>query len=130
MPDIKPKAVVAIIRVADRFLMVKRSEYVEQAKGYWCPISGRLEDNESQEQAIKREVMEEVGLNVRALRPVCDIPAHNNDFQLYFWTTEIISGEARITSNEASELKWVTIKEMRALKPVFAEDLRIFESLD
>ena len=57
-------AVVAILQKSDAFLFVKRSNYTEAASGYWCPVSGRIEKGETQEDALKREVMEEVGLEV------------------------------------------------------------------
>jgi 8-oxo-dGTP pyrophosphatase MutT (NUDIX family) len=101
---IKQDAVVAIIQKAGRFLFIKRSDYIDIAVGYWCPVSGRVEENETQVEALEREVMEEVGLSVKALEKVCEIPSHNNQFTLHFWTTEIISGEASITSNEATDL--------------------------
>ena len=126
---IKKDAVVAIIQKADTFLFIKRSDYIDVAAGYWCPVSGRVEENETQIEALEREVMEEVGLSVKALKKVCEIPSHNNLFTLHFWTTEIISGEASITSNEATDFRWVTLEQMKHLAPVFEEDIQVFEKL-
>ena len=127
--SIKKNAVVAIIQKEDAFLFIKRSNYIDTAAGYWCPVSGRLEENETQIEAIEREVMEEVGLSVKALEKICEIPSHNNQFKLHFWTTEIISGEASITSNEATDFRWVTLEQMKQLDPVFEEDIQVFEKL-
>lgn len=110
------------------FLFVKRSDYTEAASGYWCPVSGRVEKDETQEDALKREVMEEVGLEVVAVEKVREIPSADNKFVLHFWSTEIVAGEARICSHEATDLKWVTLAEMRQLQPVFEEDTRILEA--
>jgi 8-oxo-dGTP pyrophosphatase MutT (NUDIX family) len=126
---IKQDAVVAIIQKADRFLFIKRSDYIDIAIGYWCPVSGRVKENETQVEALEREVMEEVGLSVKALEKVCEIPSHNNLFTLHFWTTEIISGEASITSNEATDFRWVTLEQMKQLDPVFEADIQVFENL-
>ncbi len=126
---IKKDAVVAIIQKADRFLFIKRSNYIDTAAGYWCPVSGRLEENETQIEALQREVKEEVGLSVKALKKICEIPSHNNQFILHFWTTEIISGEASVASNEATDFKWVTLEQMKQLHPVFEEDIQVFEKL-
>ncbi len=73
------QAVVAIIRKSNKFLFVKRSDYIEAAKGYWCPVSGGIEYRESQEEALKREGMEEVGLEVTPLERVCGISSHDNN---------------------------------------------------
>ncbi len=127
--DTRRQAVVAIIQKSNTFLLVKRSDYIDTAKGYWCPVSGGIEGDETQEEALKREVLEEVGLHVVAVRKICEIPSHNNQSLLHFWTTRIISGTARITSNEATDLTWVTVEEMKTLSPMFQEDVQIFESV-
>ena len=126
---IKQDAVVAIIQKEDRFLFIKRSNYIDTAAGYWCPVSGRLEENETQIEALQREVKEEVGLSVKALKKICEIPSHNNQFILHFWTTEIISGEASVASDEATDIRWVTLEQMKQLHPVFDEDIQVFEKL-
>jgi 8-oxo-dGTP diphosphatase len=77
------EAVVAIIQRSDRFLFVKRSDYTDAASGYWCPVSGRIEKNETQEEALKREAMEEVGLEVAAVEKVCEIPSADGQFFLH-----------------------------------------------
>ena len=122
-------AVVAVIRKEDRFLFVKRSAYTEAASGYWCPVSGRIEAGETQEAALKREVREEVGLEVRAVKKVAEIPSHDGQFVLHFWTTEITAGEAKISSHEVAELRWVTLTELKHLQPTFEEDVKVFEKL-
>jgi len=129
MMPIKKDAVVAIIQKADTFLFIKRSDYINTAAGYWCPVSGRIEKNETQKEALEREVKEEVGLRVKAIKKISEIPSHDNQFKLHFWTTEIISGEASITSNEATEFKWVTLEKMKQLHPVFREDIEVIEKL-
>ena len=128
MPQNRAHAVVAIIRKADTFLFVKRSDHLETASGYWCPVSGRVEESETQAEALQREVMEEVGLEVVAVERVREILSHDGLFVLHFWTTEIVAGEARICSHEATELRWVTVAEMKRLQPVFEEDVRILEA--
>lgn len=75
-------AVVAIIQRANTFLFVKRSDYTEASSGYWCPVSGRIEKNETQEDALKREVMEEVCVDVDAVavEKIGEIPSPDGQF--------------------------------------------------
>jgi 8-oxo-dGTP diphosphatase len=119
------EAVVAIIRRDDRYLFVRRSHHLAAGAGYWSPVSGRVEPGETEQAALKREVMEEVGLDVVADRKICCIPTPDGRFGLNFWTTSLVGGEARLVSDEASELRWVTLDEMRELEPRFDEDLEI-----
>lgn len=121
--------VVAVIRELDRFLLIKRSDYVETAKGYWCPVSGRIETGETPEDALRREVMEEVGLYVEAHEKVAQIPSFDNKFTLSFWTTKNHSGNARVVSKEVLELRWATLEEMDKLSPMFEDDVKIMKSV-
>lgn len=129
MQGTRSHAVVAIIQRSGAFLFVKRSAYTEAGSGYWCPVSGRIEESETQEDALKREVREEVGLEVVEVEKVCEIPSADNLFVLHYWKVEIIAGEARICSDEATEIKWVTAEQMRRLQPTFEDDVRILEGL-
>ena len=122
-------AVAAIIRRGERFLFVKRSEFCAGAVGYWCPVSGRLEPGETQEQALAREVFEEVGLHIVATRKVGELLILDGRCLLHYWTTEIVSGEARIASPEVAALTWATMDELRQLMPTFEDDLRIVQEV-
>ena len=64
-----------------------------------------------------------------AVEKVCEILSADNLFVLHYWKTEIVAGEARICSREATAMKWVTIEEMRRLQPTFEEDVRILEGI-
>ena len=120
--------VVAVIQESGRFLLIKRSDYIEAAKGYWCPVSGRVESGETEQEAIKREVKEEVGFDVEADERIAQIPSFDKTFTLSFWTTKNHSGEARVASDEISDIKWATIEEMDALEPMFEEDIEVLKS--
>lgn len=61
------KAARAIIIENDRILVMHRNKYGSQ---YFTLVGGRLNDNETPEQALVREVYEETGIRVRAGRPV------------------------------------------------------------
>lgn len=120
-------AVVALIRRGDEVLFVQRSSLSRGAAGYWCPVSGRVEPGETQEEAIAREVREEVGLEVVAREKVAVLPTPDKRYMLHYWTTDLKGGEARPVSPEVAALKWVTLADMRALEPVFVEDLAVVE---
>ena len=122
-------AVVAIIQKSGKFLFIERSDYIEAASGYWCPVSGRVQENETQEEALCREVKEEVGLEVTAVKKVAEILSHDEQFVLHFWTTDIVAGEAGISSREVAAIAWVTLAELRQLQPTFEEDVEVFEKL-
>jgi len=64
-------AVAAIIFKGDRILAMKRSVNKDAGPGLWETLSGRIDSGEDPLDAVKREIMEECGLDVRVdPRPV------------------------------------------------------------
>ena len=118
-------AVVAIIERDARVLFVRRSSAARAAAGYWTPVSGGVEAGETEREALEREVREEVTLEVVAEAKVATIPTHDRRYLLHFWTCRLIAGEARVASDEVADLRWLSRDELRALAPVFDEDVRI-----
>jgi len=118
------EAVMAIIRKDDRFLLIKRGETIPAA-GFWCPVSGKIQVGETQSDAVVREVKEEIGLEIAAVKKVHESLTANKMYTLHWWTTEIRSGEARIMNHEVAEIKWLTKDELKNLNPVFDEDIDI-----
>ncbi len=118
-------AVVALVWSNERVLFVKRSPAARGAVGYWTPVSGGLEPGETEPQALRREVSEEVGLQVEARAKVASIPSRDGRYLLHFWTCDVLGGEARPVSDEVAELRWLTLDELRSLEPVFHEDVEV-----
>ena len=123
------QAVTIVMQKDNKFLLGKRSDWKSKAPGYWCPVSGKIEAGESEEAAVVREAMEEVGLEVVPVRKITTIDSYDKTVRLHWWLVEIRSGEAHLKNNEHSEIRWVTLSEMTKLNPFFAEDLAIYQNL-
>lgn len=122
-------AVAAIIEYEGRFLFGKRSAHKRIAPLFWCPVTGKIEKNESEEKALVREVFEEVGLHVKPLKKICSTETKNQDLIIHWWTAKIIDGVAYLKNDEHTELRWVTKEEMNNLDPAYQEDIAIFQNL-
>ncbi len=57
-----------IINDDGKILLIKRSEHEKNFPGMWGLVSGKIEWGETVEQALKREAMEEVGVEVEIVR--------------------------------------------------------------
>ena len=122
------EAVVAVLREADRTLVIRRGPMV-RAAGYWCPLSGTIEPGESHEEALVREVKEEVGLDVTPLAKVWECETDAGDFLLHWWTARVERGRIEPDPAEVDEARWVTSDEFLRLEPTFAGDREFFRQV-
>ncbi len=100
--------------------------------GYWTPLSGRIEPGESQEEALVREVNEEIGLRVTPLTKVWQCSTDEGDFLLHWWTAELEGDQAALDQlvlapDEVASARWVTPEEFLQLTPTFVGDREFFE---
>ncbi|MGZ3687107.1 MAG: GNAT family N-acetyltransferase [Bdellovibrionota bacterium] len=123
------QAVAAVIERDGRFLVGKRNSTKKSAPNYWCPISGQIEPGETEEQAVVREVFEEVGLKTKAVAKVCELETQDKSAIIHWWMLEIICGTAFLKNDEHSEIRWVTLEELQRLSPVYEEDIEIYQQL-
>lgn len=120
--------VIIVLQRGDAFLVGRRAGH-KPAAGYWTQVSGKVEPGESQRDAVTREAMEELGCQVVAREKLQELPSHNGDYRLHYWRSELVKGEPRICNDELTELRWVTLQELRGLEPVFQEDIALFGRL-
>jgi 8-oxo-dGTP diphosphatase len=117
----RTQAVVAVLRRGDRLLLIKRAPGVI-LPGYWTPPSGRIEPGETHEQALVREVEEELGVKATPIAKVWECPTDDGEFLLHWWTADIDSHELRLDPTEVADARWVTCDEFLELEPTFSGD--------
>jgi 8-oxo-dGTP diphosphatase len=120
-------AIVAVITNGDKILLIERSSTVPFT-GYWGPLSGKVEPGESQEAAVVRESMEEVGLTVRPVRKVWENITTSGTYRLHWWLAEYVSDELVLDTREASKARWVTVEEISGMK-IFEGDREFYEKV-
>lgn len=125
----KTQVIAAVITKDDKFLLGKRSASKKTAPGYWCPVCGRIEDGETEMDAVKREVFEEVGLQVEAKKKVGEFDTHDGSARIHWWSVDILDGEPILKNDEHSEIGWFSILEMEKLQNIFPEDIELFKTL-
>lgn len=120
--------VAALIRSAvdGRYLLLRRAADKDYAAGVWECVTGRLEQGEGFEQALRREVAEEIGTPVR-LQCILGTthfyrgaPCPVNESVGVVYGCVVDSPESVVSSGEHSEHRWVTAPE--ALQLLSAND--------
>ena len=121
-------AIVAVITNGDKALLIQRAPSV-RGGGYWAPVSGEVEPGESQEAAVAREAMEEVGLTVRPVRKVWENVSSRKTFNLHWWLAEYVTGDLVLEKKEVSDARWLTADEICKMDTTFEGDREFFQNV-
>lgn len=119
---------VALVRRVD-VLLVQRARPPSQ--GLWTLPGGRLEPGETAEACAAREIREELGLAIFALRPVTIVQVRQ--YRLQVFATQAFEGEIVSDPAEIAAWKWVRPEQIGAYQttPDLANVLeRVFRMFD
>lgn len=109
--------VLCYIQNKDKTLMLHRTKKQNDIhEGKWNGVGGKIEYNESPEEAVKREAMEETGLVIKPiLKGIVTYPQTNNDeyCMVFVFTAKKFTGKL-IECNEG-DLEWIKTKEITKL---------------
>lgn len=118
-----------------QILIVKRSDNKDFAPGIWEYPMGRLKQFEEPLEGLKREVTEEVGLQIEIIKPLRTfswIRGKEKDpekevVEVVYWA-KILEDETVTLSDEHSEYQWVTPDAALEIidHPGIKEDLEYF----
>ena len=101
-PRISP-AMMVLIRKGDEVLLALHALSPSQR---FTPLAGFLEAGESIEEAVHREVMEEVGLRVHNLEYFMSQSWPFPHSLMIAFTADYLDGEIRVDQNEITEARW------------------------
>lgn len=113
--------VVAVLQdIEGRHLYIKRALTLVRAPGVWCFPGGEVEPGESFEAAIEREVLEEVGLIVRAEAKIHESISPNGEFLLHWMRVRVAGTVVLLRPNpkEVAATRWLLPDEAMALDPI------------
>ena len=107
------EVVAAIIHQEGRILATQRG-YGEW-KGMWEFPGGKMEAGETEEEAIVREIREELNVGIRVERKVCTVEYDYPQFHLRmhcFWCS-IVEGELELKEHQSA--RWLAKEEWRCV---------------
>lgn len=111
-------AVHALIRKGDKCLLTRRSKNDDYRPGYWDVPGGTIEFGEDIIKALKRELKEEIGINVKIGKPIFVYNYLSGEYRHQFmivYRCDFLSGDIKL-SKDHDEYRWVSVEEMGKLK--------------
>jgi 8-oxo-dGTP diphosphatase len=96
---------------AHHVLIAKRPQHLHQG-GLWEFPGGKVSAGESVDQALKRELFEELNITVVTAQPLMKVHHKYADKQVFLdiWTVTQFSGDAQ--GAEGQQIQWVDIPEL------------------
>ena len=117
MTDVKPfgLSVKAVVRDSEgRCLVVRRSKSSKFWPGMWELPGGKVDAGEAFDDALRREIREESGLDVQLLRYLGGIEWPLPHINVVFIVMEaVVSGGEFNLSGEHEEAKWLALEEFK-----------------
>lgn len=111
-PRTDPAVIMAVTDDADRLLLARNPHWPE---GRLSVLAGFVEPGESLEAAVAREVFEEVGVVVRAVRYLGNQPWPFPSSLMVGFTSRAVDTTLRLEQDEIAEAVWVTRDELREM---------------
>ena len=121
-------AVAVVLKRGEKYLLIRRAKH-GTAEDYWCPITGAVEDGETQAQAVTREAKEELGITVRPMQKVWECLTDDKEYVLHWWHARLEADTVVLNPDEVKEYRWLTYEEMKGLDKMFKADRTFFKDL-
>lgn len=112
-PRISPAVIVLITR-GDSMLLARATSFPEP---FFSTLAGFVEPGESLEEAVLREVKEEVGVDLKNLRYFGSQPWPFGRSLMVGFTAEYAGGEVRVDGTEIAEAGWFTADTLPRIPP-------------
>ena len=129
--DLVIVASIAIIDANDQILIAKRPNK-KHLSGFWEFPGGKVEKGESPENALVREVKEELNIDInnKCIAPLTFSEFNYEKFHLLLLLYVCRRWEGEPMSMEKNEIKWVKVNTLRQYKMPPADDSLIYSLQD
>ena len=110
------RTVLCYLKKGDSYLLMLRNKKKNDLNALkWIGIGGHIEEGESKEDTLLREVKEETGLTLLNYKYRGEILFVNNDYEeiMYLFTSDSFYGE--LISSDEGELHWINKEDILSL---------------
>ncbi|SHH24036.1 8-oxo-dGTP diphosphatase MutT [Clostridium grantii] len=119
------KKVTAAIIIKNNLILIAQRGKNEKLAGKWEFPGGKIEANETPQQCLKREIKEELDLEIQVGKffdeSIYTYP--NGKIKLLAYFAEIVNGDIKLSVHD--EVKWVSINEIETFDSAPADILLV-----
>ena len=98
------------------YLLVSSKKDFGEFTGSYYPPGGHMEEGEGKVQTLKREFMEELGVEIEPLEEVAQTPGDVKDQITYWWKCKLTDTNFKIKSDEIADVGFFTKEKIENLK--------------
>ncbi len=120
--------VIGVIPRDARVLMIRRAKRVPKG-GTWCFPGGHVEQGESLEEALRRELFEELALDVSPGRHLGSVRVTDGGYLLEVFVAHCSNLQIQPNRAEVADVRWVRPAEIATIQPGLPSNARVLEML-
>ncbi len=121
------RGVIGIISRGSSYLLIRRASGIAWG-GCWCFPGGHVEFGETSRHAVRRELAEELGIDVLPIERVGSVRV-DLIYVLAIWRVRHTGDTFRIAESEVAEARWLTPRQIREIRPSLPSNDRVLEML-
>jgi 8-oxo-dGTP diphosphatase len=105
----EPKKVTAAILRKDGKILIAKRQSGDAFEGKWEFPGGKIEERENPEQCLRRELLEELGIDTIINNIICIVPYTYTKGSILLYAYEVTHSKGDFKLNVHDEVKWVDI---------------------
>lgn len=127
LPETRRRGAVAVISRGQQLLVIRRSLHVS-APGAYCFPGGGIEPGETEQQALIRELREELDVEVAPVERLWHCVTRWS-VALAWWRAELVQGTPRPNPAEVASCHWLTPDQMRELPGLLSSNSEFLDAV-
>lgn len=101
----------AILLKDDKILICQRAASMKLALKWEFP-GGKIEEGESKQECLSREIKEELGIDITILEELSSVTHHYPDFSICLFPFLCQTSNPKLKVKEHAQVKWVRLEEL------------------